>query len=194
MKRFYRVLKTALAGVILILLLLIPVRLTLAHHQAPLPQAILTLGGGSDREKFTAEFAKYFPSLDIWVSSGINPREAQAIFQQAGIPSERVHLDYRAVDTVTNFTTLVADFQERQIKHLYLITSDFHMPRAKAIATLVLSSQGITFTPVSIPSNKPRESTVRIVRDSLRSLLWIVSGRTAANLKSRQFYTAYASR
>ncbi|MCM0594146.1 MAG: YdcF family protein [Gloeotrichia echinulata IR180] len=183
-----------LLTIIFVFLSLIPTRIAIASFQAPHPQAILTLGGSPDREEFTAEFAQNHPSLDIWVSSGQPPDSARAIFSKAYIPKSRLHLDYRAVDTVTNFTSLVADFQERQIHHVYLITSNFHMPRAKAIATLVLGSQGITFTPVSIPSQKPRESMLRIVRDSGRSLLWIVSGRTGASLNPRLNERLYAFR
>ncbi len=179
---------------LVISLSIIPIRLALAFYQAPQPQAILTLGGGDDREKFTAQFAQNYPNLDIWVSTGIPPQKANAIFQAAGIPEHRIHLDYRASDTVTNFTTLVSDLKQRRLQHVYLITSDFHMPRAKAIATLVLGSQGIAFTPISIPSNQPRESIFRIVRDSGRSLLWIVSGRTGASLNSRLTRPEYAFR
>jgi uncharacterized SAM-binding protein YcdF (DUF218 family) len=173
------------AGFIVILLLLIPVRLAIAHYQIPHPQAILTLGGGQDREEFTAQFAQAHPYLNIWVSSGIPPNKAREIFRAAGISQQRVHLDYRAVDTVTNFTSLVQDFKSQKIQHLYLITSDFHMPRAKAIAIIVLGSQGITFTPISISSNEPKESLVRILRDSFRSILWIFTGRTGASLSPR---------
>jgi uncharacterized SAM-binding protein YcdF (DUF218 family) len=178
----------------LLLLSIIPIRLAIAFYIAPQPQAILTLGGGDEREKFTAEFAQNYPNLDIWVSTGIPPQKANAIFQATGIPEHRLYLDYRASDTVTNFTTLVADFKQRGIQHIYLITSDFHMPRAKAIATLVLGSQGIAFTPISIPSNEPRESILRIVRDSGRSLLWIISGRTGASLNSHLHHSKYAFR
>ncbi|NET51403.1 MAG: YdcF family protein, partial [Merismopedia sp. SIO2A8] len=145
-RKQYRFLCLASSALILTLPVIIPARLAIAHYQAPHPQAILTLGGGIDREKFTAKFAQTHPSLEIWVSTGIDVETAQSIFQSAGIPNGRVHLDRRAVDTVTNFTSLVADFKSRKIKHLYLITSAFHMPRAKAIATIVFGSQGIAFT------------------------------------------------
>jgi len=184
----------AAASSILILLSIIPIRIAIASYQAPYPQVIFTLGGGSDRERFTAEFAQNHPNLDIWVSSGSKPAEALTIFQAVAIPTNRIHLDYRAVDTVTNFTTLVADFKRHHIQHLYLITSAFHLPRAKIIATLVLGSQGITFTPVSIPSPKPRESIVPILRDSVRSLFWIVSGRTGASFNPRFRPPFYAFR
>jgi uncharacterized SAM-binding protein YcdF (DUF218 family) len=171
-------------ALILVLISIIPVRLAIAFYQAPLPQAILTLGGGSNREDFTAQFARIHPSLEIWVSSGTPADNARKIFRVAGIPNQRLHIDRRAVDTVTNFTSLVKDFKQRHYHHLYLITSDFHMPRAKAIATFVLGSQGIAFTPVSIPSNQPPESWFHILRDIGRAILWIVTGRTGASLRT----------
>ncbi|HEY9820515.1 MAG TPA: YdcF family protein [Candidatus Sericytochromatia bacterium] len=177
---------------LLLPLSIIPVRLAIASYQVPHPEAILTLGGGIDREKFTAQFAQAHPSLEIWVSSGTEPKEALAIFQAAGIPDTRVNLDRRAVDTVTNFTTLVADFKNRGIKHLYLITSDFHMPRAKAIAFFVLGSQGITFTPVTVPSKEPDESNLHILRDIGRSVVWILTDRTGASLRTYD-YQAFLS-
>lgn len=177
----------AIVGLIITLLSIIPIRLASAFWQAPQPQAILTLGGGIDREEFTAEFATGLPSLEIWVSSGVELEEARRVYRKVGIADDRIHFDYRAVDTVTNFTTLVPEFQKRHIQHIYLITSDFHMARAKAIATFVLGSQGIAFTPVTVSSDKPRESILHILRDSGRSLLWIFTKRTGAN-----FYTIYA--
>ena len=166
------------------LLSVIPVRLAIAYHQAPRPQAILVLGGEPAREQAAAQLARHYPTLEVWVSSGEQPAKSYAIFQAAGVSSQRVHLDHRASDTVTNFTTLIPTFQQQRIQHLYLVTSNFHMPRAKAIATLVLGSQGIAFTPVASPSNKPQESLLRILRDSGRSLLWIFTRRTGASLKN----------
>ena len=132
---------------------LIPIKLAIAHSQTPIPQAILTLGGGADREKFTAQFAHFHP-LTIWISSGSPRLKARQIFQDANISTSKVILDYRATDTVTNFTSLVKDFQRQNYQHIYLITSDFHMPRAKAIAFIVLGSHGIAYTPVAIPTQE----------------------------------------
>ncbi|MGB3757890.1 MAG: YdcF family protein [Rivularia sp. (in: cyanobacteria)] len=171
-----------ISSILIFPLITIPIRLTLASYKSPQPQAILTLGGGSVREKFTATFAQSHPSLDIWVSTGIPPKQANQIFRAAGINLERVRLDYRAADTVTNFTSLVEDFKNRNIHHLYLITSDFHMRRAKAIATVVLGSQGIAFTPVPIPSNQSRETTLHVMRDIGRALVWLYTGHTGASL------------
>ena len=170
-----------IASFIIILLLMIPVRLAIAYTHAPQPQAFFTLGGDPAREQFTAELAQWYPSLEIWVSSPPIPEKTRKTFQALDIPNTQLHIDTHAVDTVTNFTSLVSDFKKQQIQHLYLITSDFHMPRAKAIATLVLGSQGIAFTPLSVPSDRPKETILHIIRDIARSLLWIFTGRTGAS-------------
>lgn len=177
--RFYRLMISTL---ILLLLSFIPVRFAIAYYQSPSPQAILTLGGGGDREPFTAHFAKNYPDLQIWVSSGQAPDKARVIFRSVGIPDTQVHFDRRAVDTVTNFTSLVADLKSQDIHHIYLITSDFHMRRAKAIAFLVLGSRGIAFTPVAIPTSTPPESWSHVLRDFGRALVWLFTGRTGASL------------
>jgi len=188
MRRFDHRLKKylilALTGLIIFHLLIIPVRLAIAKYQAPQPQAILTLGAWTDREKAAAKIAHWNPSLEVWVSSGTPPELVQPIFRAAGVSNSRLHLDYCAVDTVTNFTTIIPAFQRRNIRHIYLITSEFHMPRAKAIATLILGSQGIAFTPISVPSENPKKETIfPIIRDLGRSLLWIFIGGTGASSK-----------
>jgi uncharacterized SAM-binding protein YcdF (DUF218 family) len=168
------------------LLSVVPVRLAIAQALAPRPQAILVLGGDEVREQAAAQLANAYPDLEVWVSTGESFERSEAIFRAAGVDRRRVYLDYQATDTVTNFTTLVSTFQERRIQHLYVVTSGFHMPRAKAIATLVLGSQGITFTPVATPSDRPAETRMRILRDMGRSVLWIFTGRTGASLEERK--------
>lgn len=146
------------------------------------PQAVLVLGGATDREIFAAEFAKDHPDLPIWVSSGSNPEYAEWVFSEAGIEPERVHLDYRAVDTVTNFTTLVDEFETQGIKSIYLITSDYHMRRAAVIGEIVLGSRGMTFKPIAVPSDQSPEPMNKVFRDAARAILWVTTGHTGATL------------
>jgi uncharacterized SAM-binding protein YcdF (DUF218 family) len=180
--RFYCILLIILSFVLLVLVS-IPVKIAIASYQQPVPQAILTLGGDTQREVFTAQFAKTHQYLPIWISTGSVPNVGRKIFQDAGILETQFHLDRRATDTVTNFTSLVEDFKKQDIKHLFLITSDFHLPRAKAIAFFVLGSHGITVTSVSVPSNHSPESWLIIIRDASRALFWIITGHTGASLK-----------
>ncbi|MEL6553527.1 MAG: YdcF family protein [Cyanobacteria bacterium J06621_11] len=150
------------------------------------PSVALVLGGSPERERYAAQFALAHPNVTIWVSSGSNPEYAQWVFDEAQVPSEQWYLDYRAVDTVTNFTTLVDELDARNVKEVYLLTSDYHMRRASVIAQIVLGSRGINFKPIAIPTDHPPErpeSVARELRDGARSILWVVTGQTGSELK-----------
>ena len=163
----------------------IPIKSAIARYQSPKPQAIFTLGGGKKREIFTAQFAKSYPSLPIWVSTGQPRLKTNRIFQEAGIDSTRVNLDYQAIDTVTNFTTLVKDFKQQNYQHIYLITSDFHMSRAKAIAFIVLGSHGIAYSPITIPTTRSPEPKTKVTRDAARAVIWLITGKTGSRFKAK---------
>lgn len=145
------------------------------------PQALFVLGGATDREVFAANFAQQHPDLPIWVSSGSNREYAEWVFTEAGIDLERLHLDYRAVDTVTNFTTLVDELEAQGIDSVYLITSDDHMRRAQIIGEIVLGSRGISFKTVPVPSGRKPEPIEKVIRDGARAILWVTTGYTGAN-------------
>ena len=144
------------------------------------PEALLVLGGHEERERFAAKLAQQYPQLPIWVSSGSPQHYAQRIFAKAGISRDRLHLDYRASDTVTNFTTLVDELKAQGIESVYLITSENHMARAKIIGEIVFGSRGIDFKPIAVPSNNPPEPIEKCVRDGARSIFWLLTGHTGA--------------
>jgi uncharacterized SAM-binding protein YcdF (DUF218 family) len=149
------------------------------------PQAILVLGGSTaamEREKFAADFAHEHPNLPILISSGSPKEPTEWVFADAGVSLDRLNLDYRAVDTVTNFTTIADDLKAQGIKKIYLITSDFHMRRARMIGQIVLGSRGIDLQTVPVPSEQPEESIAKVLRDSGRAVLWVTTGHTGANL------------
>lgn len=154
------------------------------------PQAIFVLGGAPERENFAAQLAQQYPELDVWVSSGSNPEYAEWVFSEAQVDPERVHLDYRAVDTVTNFTTLVDTFEAQDIQQVYLVTSDYHMRRARIIGQIVFGSRGIQFEPVPIPTGEPSESLDVAARDGARALMWVMTGKTGSTLHPAQRYSA----
>ncbi|NEQ50375.1 MAG: YdcF family protein [Leptolyngbya sp. SIO3F4] len=146
------------------------------------PTAALVLGGDIQREEFAAQFATENPGLDVWISSGSNPEYSTWVFQQSEVSLDRLHLDYRAVDTVTNFTTLVDDFDRLGIKSVYVITSDYHMRRATTIAAIVLGSRGIHYKPLPVTSERQPEPWLRSLRDGGRSILWVFTGKTGSEL------------
>ena len=110
--------------------------------------------------KFAAQFWQSHRNLDIWVSDfESNLNYNRRIFQQFGVPNQQLRFDGKATDTVTNFTSMVDKFADRKLQHIYLITSDYHISRARAIAkrcckqfaSIVFGSQGIVVTPLAVP-------------------------------------------
>lgn len=182
MKFWLRYVRYCTIGFFIALLSVIPVRLLVAHNQAPLPQAIFVLGGDPHREKAAAQLAKHYPKLEVWISTGEMPAVSRRIFDAIGIPDQRVHRDYQATDTLTNFTTHTSLLPQHRIQHVYLITSDFHMRRARAIATIVFGSRGIAVTPIAVSSTKSQEPDLQILRDVARSGLWLITGKTGSSL------------
>mmetsp|Transcript_6813 Transcript_6813/g.13514 ORF Transcript_6813/g.13514 Transcript_6813/m.13514 type:complete len:107 (+) Transcript_6813:367-687(+) len=101
-----------------------------------------------------------------------------------------MRLDRRAIDTVTNFTTTAEDFRGMGCRRVLVVTSTFHMLRAKAIAMVVFGGTGIAseFEPCdrSVADPAPREGWVRVVRDFVRGWLWLlfgIDGRWLARLR-----------
>lgn len=171
------------------LMLVLPIMLWLGYKEikshSEQPQAVFVLGGSTQREKFAAEFARQYPDLPVWISGGTPKDYAEQVFAQAGIDRSRLKLDYRAVDTVTNFTTLVDEFRARGIKKIYLITSDYHMRRARIIGEIVLGSRGIEFKEVSVPTERSPEPIEKAIRDGARAVLWVTTGHTGSTLTKK---------
>jgi uncharacterized SAM-binding protein YcdF (DUF218 family) len=172
-----------------VLTLALPVLLWMSYKQVrslETPQAVLVLGGSSsnlERERVAAKLALQYPDLPIWVSSGsTNKNYVRRVFAKAGISPQRLHLDYQAEDTVTNFTTLVSDFKLRGINRLYLVTSDYHMRRARLVGEIVLGSRGIDLQPIEVPTKKAPENLRKALRDGVRAILWVITGHTGSTL------------
>lgn len=146
------------------------------------PEVILVLGGEPEREKFAVEFARSHPKTKIWVSSGSPEEYTQMLFNKAGIAQQRLHIDRRALDTVTNFTTLVDEFHHQGIDSIYLVTSDDHMQRAQVVGEIVFGSRGIIIKPLPLSSGREPEPVVKSVRDGARAIVWLVTGMTGASL------------
>ncbi len=140
------------------------------------PQAIFILGGEEEREIFGAKVAHTHPRLPVWISSGAPPTYAKRVFKKAGVSADNLHLDYQAIDTVTNFTTLVDRFKSQGITSVYLVTSDDHLPRARVIGEIVFGSKGIKVKPITFESGRDSEPTQKTVRDGFRSILWLMTG------------------
>ncbi|MCP9801022.1 YdcF family protein [Synechococcus sp. RedBA-s] len=142
------------------------------------PQMILVLGGDIEREKLAGRLA-HRDGLPLLVSGGSNPEYAQWLFSQEGLDHRQFRLDYRARDTLGNFTTVVDDLQRLGIQHVLLVTSSDHMDRALLVGRIVAGSRGIHLTPVAVPcgeSCRP-EGRRKVWGDGLRAAAWVVTGR-----------------
>jgi len=146
---------------------------------APPPQMILVLGGDVAREQEAAALAAR-QGLPVVVSGGSNPEYARWLFEQRqGLPPSQVQLDYRARDTLSNFTSLVDDLRHARIRHALLVTSSDHMDRALLVGRIVAGSRGIHLTPVSVDcaDRCQPEGRRKIWGDGIRAALWVLSGR-----------------
>jgi uncharacterized SAM-binding protein YcdF (DUF218 family) len=145
----------------------------------PPPQVILVLGGDLERERHAAAIASE-RGLPVVVSGGSNPEYAHWLFEQRqGLPSHQVTLDYRATDTLTNFTSLVDDLRQARVRHALLVTSSDHMDRALLVGRIVAGSRGIHLTPEPVDCGDQclPEGRRKVLGDGLRAALWVVSGR-----------------
>ena len=175
-------------GIVLSMTSYIPARMAIARYQAPQPEGILVLGGARAREFRAARLSRSYPDMDVWVSSGSLPHDSKRIFRHMRADTGQLQWDFQATDTVSNFTTMLPRLKAANIRHIYLVTSDFHMNRAKAIATIVLGSHGITYTPVVVPSSRENESLGHVIRDVTRSMVWLATGKTGSRLKHPDCY------
>ena len=144
----------------------------------PPPQLILVLGGDLDRERVAGELARR-DGLPVLVSGGSNPEYAEWQFRQQGLDATRIHLDYRATDTLSNFTSVVDELKRAKVRHVLLVTSSDHMNRALLVGRLVAGSRGISLTPVSVPCGDQchPEGRRKVWGDGLRAALWVITGR-----------------
>ena len=167
------------------------VEAALTNHQ---PQRILVLGGDADRERMGLNLARRM-KLPLVVSGGTNPEYAQWLMRDAGLEPDMVRLDYRAKDTLGNFTSLVDELQRDGVHHLLLVTSEDHLPRAMAVGGIVAGSRGIRLTgvPVSCQPQCRDEGLGKRFGDGLRAAAWVVTGRDLklwARRKWPQLFTA----
>ena len=163
----------------------------LTNHQ---PQRILVLGGDADRERIGLRLARRM-NLPLVVSGGTNPEYAQWLMQHEGLPEDRVRLDYRARDTLGNFTSLVDELQRDGVHHLLLVTSEDHLPRAMAVGAIVAGSRGIRLTGVPV-SCRPRCREERLGNrfgDGLRAFAWMHTGRDLKPWTNRTWPQLFAT-
>eukprot|EP00438_Fugacium_kawagutii_P019336 Skav202387 [mRNA] locus=scaffold1406:391162:393403:- [translate_table: standard] len=129
-----------------------------------LVMAILLLGGEPERDIFAAHLALEFrPPLELFASSPADGAEQRlSALDRIG----KLVLSYEALDTVTNFSTMIPRLKKADVSKVLLVTSSYHMPRAVAIAHVMLGASGIDFEAHEVESSKPYEPRWKIGRDT----------------------------
>ena len=146
------------------------------------PQIILVLGGDIDREISGIKIAKEL-NIPLIISGGSNAEFSDWLIKEGGISKEMVKRDYRAKDTLSNFTSIIDDLKSESINHIILITSKYHINRAKIVGEIISSSRGIRVTSLSIPCNASceikakKESIKKKHIDLIRSVIWVITGQ-----------------
>jgi uncharacterized SAM-binding protein YcdF (DUF218 family) len=176
-RRHFHVFQWA-AGLLLVSLL-IQVGILYRNQRAE-PDAAVVLEGDPLRIRYAARFAKEHPALPIYISSEpVFYQVYRDVLADEQVPIERFALRTCASDTLTNFTCIASELKAKGYRHLYLITSASHMPRALIVGRIVLGRYRIAVTPLPVATNRgSKETLLTTLRDFLRAILWALTGIT----------------
>jgi len=141
-------------------------------------KVILELGGNIARMDKAIELSLASPGSWLVVSSEGDPAACLQKLQSAGVDPSRTILDYKAWDTVTNFTNTKPLIESLAPSELMVVTDGFHMLRAMSIARLVYF--GASFSVTAHPSSPVdhHESKRLVISDTLRAILSRFTGNT----------------
>ena len=137
---------------------------------------IFVLGGGVEREEFAAHFALLYPNLEVWISGGMPQNYSLEIFKKYGVNGNRISF-LPATNTVENFSLAVSKMRQNAVSHVFVISSDYHLPRAILIAKIILMGIKIIPIPVFPKWSHPPEPWHKLWRDFGRSLYVVIFGK-----------------
>jgi uncharacterized SAM-binding protein YcdF (DUF218 family) len=137
--------------------------------------AILVLGGSIYREIYAADLARIDPEIPILISQGAQDPCVWLVFQKDQSPIKNVWLERCAKSTFGNFYFSLPILQKWNVHKIKVITSTTHLPRAKWLGQIMLSSHGIwveidTADTKGVPAN--RESVLKTCLDLIRGIGW----------------------
>jgi uncharacterized SAM-binding protein YcdF (DUF218 family) len=136
---------------------------------------VIELGGNISRLPHACRVALALPDAQLIISSEGGAQQCLQTALDAGLPRERIHLDYQAWDTVTNFTKTAALVKSLGTTDLHVVTDGFHMRRSIGIALIVYAMTGIRCH-AEPSSNGDPEPWCLTSEDWLRALVWRLTG------------------
>lgn len=140
------------------------------------PQLVLVLGGCGPGTNGCPVGASARSTL--LVSGGSNREYAEWMLNEERFNPDRATLDYRARDTLSNFTSVVDELKADGVRHVLLVTSEDHLPRSMAVGQVVAGSRGIQLTgiPVACREDCTQEGRLKQWSDWLRAVAWVMTG------------------
>jgi hypothetical protein len=142
-----------------------------------LSDVILHLGGNWHRVEQTAVEAKRRPMAHIVISSEGGKPQLMGYLKEQGIDAWRVTLDDKAYDTVGNFTDTFPLVRRLGGTRVFVVTSDWHMKRAMAIAAAAYAFSGIQAVACPWADNPKRVDKGNLCWDVSRTVKWRLDGR-----------------
>lgn len=141
----------------------------------------LVLGGSITREIYVSKIRENYPQIPIIISQGSQDPCILLIFKKEKVNIDNVWLEKCANSTFDNFFFSISLLKKWQKKHVFVITSDTHFPRAKLMAKIALLSQGFAVTVEGIPEfdgiPANHENIIKTILDVTRTMVWAWFGQ-----------------
>ncbi len=165
-------------------ILMIAACVALLQHVMMLPRAaqqpvdlLFVLGGSIRREIYVSQLAKQFPKTRILISAGSDAPCILKLFERINAPQGQVWLEKCADSTFGNFFFTIPILKQWQIRHVKLITSPSHLPRAQWMAQILFGAHGIWVEldlteETGVPGNQ--EFQIKTALDLTRALIWAI--------------------
>ncbi|MEM9818352.1 MAG: YdcF family protein [Cyanobacteria bacterium P01_D01_bin.6] len=149
----------------------------LYRHAQRSPDAVLVLGGSIRREIVVADAVAQGRDLPVLISHGAPPPCTRLVFDRVAAPIAQVWLETCAESTFDNYRYSLPTLQQWGVKHVVVVTSPTHLPRAQWLAQILLGSHGIwvemqLVEEIGIPANT--ENLLKTLLDVGRSLGWAI--------------------
>lgn len=140
--------------------------------------AVLVLGGSIQREMYVAQQrTRLSQPLPLLISQGSADPCIEMIFERERASLAQVWLEKCAQSTFDNFRYSVPVLKRWGSRHVQIVTSSGHLPRAQWLGQIMLGAHGIWVEVVALeetgrPGN--RESLLKTMLDVGRASLWAV--------------------